>query len=162
MIVIKPTLINETNFRPFGTIISTHKKKAKIINDGFAAKYENLVNLQPFKNKGSVSINIYQAKKRTFPLRIDRLEMHPLSSQAFISLEHEQFICCVSLAKAKPNIKDIRAFIVPKGIGIIYTKKVWHYPLISLKNMQFLIIERKGKGKNLVEHYSEENIKLIK
>ena len=64
--------------------------------------------------------------------------------------------------KAKPNIKDIRAFIVPKGIGIIYTKKVWHYPLISLKNMQFLIIERKGEGKNLVEHYFEENIKLIK
>ena len=88
--------------------------------------------------------------------------MHPLSSQAFIPLENEQFICCVSLAKSRPDIKDIKAFIVPKGLGIIYSKKVWHYPLISLKNMQFLIIERYGKGKNLVEYYFDQEIKLIK
>ena len=162
MIVIKPTLINDKNFKPFGTIISTNKKKAKIINDGFAAKYENLVDLRRFKNKGFPSINIYKAKKRTFSLTIDRLEMHPLSSQAFIPLENEQFICCVSLAKSRPDIKDIKAFIVPKGLGIIYSKKVWHYPLISLKNMQFLIIERYGKGKNLVEYYFDQEIKLSK
>lgn len=162
MIVIKPVLINHNNFKPFGTIISSNTKKGKIINNGFATKYENLIKLNQFKNNGLVSINIYKAKKRKFPMIIEKLEMHPLSSQAFIPLAHEKFICCVSLKKQKPNAKDMQAFIIPEGLGVIYHKKIWHYPLISLKDMQFLTIERRGKGNNLVEYYFDQDIKLIK
>ncbi|NQW08101.1 MAG: ureidoglycolate lyase [Candidatus Pelagibacter sp.] len=51
---------------------------------------------------------------------------------------------------------------MPKDHGIIYNKNVWHFPLISLKKMNFLVLERRGKGKNLVEYFFDQKIQLRK
>jgi len=160
--LIKPVLINSKNFKPFGTVISTKNKKSKVINSGFAIKYQNIINLNLFSTKGSPIVNIFKAKPRSFPLLIDKLEMHPLSSQAFIPLERESYICCVGSGRDKPTIKSIKAFLVPKDHGIIYNKKTWHFPLISVKKMNFLVFDRIGKGKNLVEYFFDQKIQLKK
>jgi ureidoglycolate hydrolase len=40
---------------------------------------------------------------------------------------------------------------------------IWHFPLISKKDINFLVIDRKGKGKNLIIHkFKKEKIYLSK
>ena len=59
-----------------------------------------------------------------------------------------------------PNYKKIKSFIVPKQTGINYKPGIWHFPLISMKNMNFLVIDRKGIGNNLVI-YKFKNEKIF-
>ena len=37
-------------------------------------------------------------------------------------------------------------------MGINYKPGTWHFPLISTENMNFLVIDRNGKGNNLIIH----------
>jgi len=61
----------------------------------------------------------------------------------------------------KPNAKKIKSFIVPKQTGVNYKPGIWHFPLISTKNMNFLVIDRKGIGNNLVIYnFKNEKISL--
>ena len=44
----------------------------------------------------------------------------------------------------KPSIEKIKAFITNGEQGINYSRGVWHFPLISIKdNSQFIVIDRK-------------------
>ena len=50
----------------------------------------------------------------------------------------------VAPASDEPNIKDIRAFITNGEQGVNYSRGVWHFPLISVKDdVQFIVIDRK-------------------
>ena len=42
-----------------------------------------------------------------------------------------------------------------------YNPGTWHFPLISTENMNFLVVDRKGSGNNLViVNLDKENINL--
>ena len=46
-------------------------------------------------------------------------------------------------------------------IGVNYNPGIWHFPLISTKDMNFLVVDRKGSGDNLVlEDLNKEEIFL--
>ena len=61
----------------------------------------------------------------------------------------------------KPDLNKIEAFIIPPGIGVNYKPGTWHFPLISTEDMNFLVVDRKGSGDNLViENLDKENITL--
>ena len=61
----------------------------------------------------------------------------------------------------KPEIDKIESFIIPKGKGVNYKAGVWHFPLISTEDMDFLVVDRKGSGENLViENLEKEEIIL--
>ena len=50
---------------------------------------------------------------------------------------------------------------MPPGIGINYKPGTWHFPLISTEDMNFLVVDRKGSGENLViENLEEKKIVL--
>ena len=67
----------------------------------------------------------------------------------------------VGLLSIKPELNKIESFIVPKGIGVNYNPGVWHFPLISTEDMNFLVVDRLGSGDNLVLHnLNKENITL--
>ena len=58
-------------------------------------------------------------------------------------------------------INKIESFIIPKGIGVNYNPGIWHFPLISTEDMNFLVVDRLGEGDNLVLHdLNKENITL--
>ena len=95
-------------------------------------------------------------------MKIDMMEKHPLGSQAFIPMDDTSFLVFVAPKGKKPNIKNIKSFVVPKQTGINYKPGIWHFPLISKKNMNFLVIDRKGKGNNLVIYKFKEKIYLEK
>ena len=160
-IIIKPKKINSKNFKKFGDLISTRNRKPIKINNGYANRYDNLCKINTSAKNGSTTVSIFSAKKRRFPMNIKMMEKHPLGSQAFIPMKECTFLVFVAPRGEKPNVKKIESFIVPKQTGINYKPGIWHFPLISKKKMNFLVVDRKGKGNNLVIHnFKKENITL--
>ncbi len=160
---IKPKKVSKKNFKKFGQIIDTSKKKYFKINNGYAKRYDNLGKIDTLTKKGRPIISIFSAKKRRFPMKIDMMEKHPLGSQAFVPMKETSFLVFVAPKGEKPNLRKIQSFKIPKQTGINLNPGIWHFPLISTKNMNFLVIDRKGKGNNLVIHeFKKEKIYLSK
>ena len=94
-------------------------------------------------------------------MKIDMMEKHPLGSQAFVPMKETTFLVFVAPKGEKPNLEKAEAFIVPPGIGVNYNPGTWHFPLISTENMNFLVVDRKGSGDNLViEDLDKEEVIL--
>ena len=162
-ITIRPVKITRKNFSKFGELINTKNKKPISINNGYAKRFHDLGKINTSSKKGNPIISIFSAKKRIFPMKIDMMEKHPLGSQAFIPMEKTTFIVFVAPKGKKPNVNKIKSFIIPKQTGINYKPGIWHFPLISNKNMNFLVIDRKGRGNNLIIHnFRKEKIFLKK
>ena len=160
-IIIKPKKITNKNFKKFGEVISTKKIKPININNGYAKRFDNLCKINTSLKKGNTIISIFSARKRKFPMNIKMMEKHPLGSQAFIPMKETKFLVFVAPKGKKPNVKKIESFIIPKQTGINYKPGIWHFPLISTKNMNFLVIDRKGIGNNLAIHnFENEKISL--
>ena len=160
-IIIKPKKISNKNFKKFGEVISTKKIKPININNGYAKRFDNLCKINTSLKKGNTIMSIFSARKRKFPMNIKMMEKHPLGSQAFIPMKETKFLVFVAPKGKKPNVKKIESFIIPKQTGINYKPGIWHFPLISIKNMNFLVIDRKGIGNNLAIHnFENEKISL--
>ena len=159
--IIKPIPITKNNFSQFGDMISTSEIKPMEINNGYAKRYDGIANLNTSKDNGETTISIFSALKRNFPMKIDMMEKHPLGSQAFIPMKETTFLAFVAPNGDKPDLNKIEAFIIPPGIGINYKPGTWHFPLISTEDMNFLVVDRKGSGDNLViKNLDKENITL--
>ena len=160
-ITINPKPITKENFSKYGDVITTKDIKPLEINDGYAKRFDGIANLDTSINAGETTICIFSALKRTFPMKIDMMEKHPLGSQAFIPMQETTFLVLVAPKGSKPNINEIESFIVPPHIGVNYNPGIWHFPLISTKDMNFLVVDRKGSGDNLVlEDLNKEEIFL--
>ena len=79
-------------------------------------------------------------------MKIDMMEKHPLGSQAFIPMKETIFLSFVAPAGDSPDISKIKSFIVSPKMGINYKPGIWHFPLISTEDTNFLVIDRKGDG----------------
>jgi ureidoglycolate lyase len=94
-------------------------------------------------------------------MKIDMMEKHPLGSQAFVPMKETTFLVFVAPEGSKPNLSEAEAFIVPPGIGVNYNPGTWHFPLIATEDMNFLVVDRKGSGNNLViENLNKEEVVL--
>jgi len=159
--IIKPLEIKSENFTNYGDLISSDIVEPININDGYAKRFDNLASINTLKNNGKTIVSIFSATKRTFPMEIDMMEKHPLSSQAFIPMKETTFIAFVAPLGEKPDINKIESFVIPPGKGINYKPGIWHFPLISTENMNFLVIDRKGDGENLIIHnFKSEKVTL--
>ena len=159
--IIIPKPINKSNFSEFGEVITTKDIKPLKINNGYAERFDGIANLDTKINDGETTISIFSALKRNFPMRIDMMEKHPLGSQAFIPMKETTFLVFVAPKEEKLDLNKIEAFIIPPGIGVNYNPGTWHFPLISTEDMNFLVVDRKGSGDNLViENLEKENITL--
>ena len=155
-LVIKPIKITKTNFSTFGDVISSNDIKPTDINAGYAKRFDNLANINTSKDEGKAIVSIFSALKRSFPMKIDMMEKHPLGSQAFIPMKETIFLSFVAPPDEKPDINKIESFIIPPRTGINYKPGIWHFPLISTENTNFLVIDRKGDGENLIIHKFEK------
>ena len=142
-------------------MITTNDIKPLEINNGYAKRYDGIANLNTSSDNGETTISIFSALKRNFPMKIDMMEKHPLGSQAFIPMKETTFLAFVAPQNNKPEIEKVESFIIPPGIGINYKPGIWHFPLISTENMNFLVVDRQGPGNNLViENLEKEKIIL--
>jgi len=160
-ITVNPKPITKENFSKFGDVITTDDIKPLEINDGYAKRFDGVANLNTSKYNGETTICIFSALKRSFPMKIDMMEKHPLGSQAFVPMKETTFLVFVAPKGVKPNLNEVEAFIVPSGIGVNYNPGTWHFPLISTEDMNFLVVDRKGSGDNLViENLDKEEVIL--
>ena len=160
-LIIKPKLISKENFKKFGDMITTSGIKPLEINDGYTKRFDGIANLNTKKDNGESTISIFSALKRSFPMKVDMMEKHPLGSQAFIPMKETVFLAFVAPEGDEPDLNKIESFIVPNGIGVNYNAGVWHFPLIATEDMNFLVVDRLGDGDNLVLHdLNKENITL--
>jgi len=155
-IIIKPITITRVNFATYGDLISSDDIKSMDIHAGYAKRFENLANINTSKDDGKTIISIFSALKRTFPMKIDMMAKHPLGSQAFIPMKETTFLSFVAPPGNIPEINKIQSFIIPPKNGINYKPGIWHFPLISTEDTNFLVIDRKGNDKNLIIHKFEK------
>ena len=160
--IINPIKITRKNFAMYGDLISSDDVKPIDINAGYAKRFNNLANINTVACEGKTIVSIFSALKRTFPMKIDMMEKHPLGSQAFIPMQETTFLCFVAPSGETPEIKKIKAFIVPPKMGINYKPGIWHFPLISTEDTDFLVIDRKGSGENLVTYKFEKDELVLK
>jgi len=154
--IIKPIKISRSNFAVYGDLISTDNINPMDINAGYAKRFDNLADLNTSKDGGKTIVSIFSALKRTFPMKIDIMEKHPLGSQAFIPMKETTFLSFVAPTGESPDTSQIRSFIIPPKTGINYKPGIWHFPLISTEDTNFLVIDRKGNGENLIIHKFEK------
>ena len=160
-IIFNPKLITKENFSKFGDMITTNDIKPIEINNGYAKRFDGIANLNTSKDNGETTICIFSALKRTFPMKINMMEKHPLGSQAFLPMKETTFLVFVAPEGNKPDLNKVESFIVPPGIGVNYNPGTWHFPLISTEDMNFLVVDRKGSGDNLViENLDKEEVIL--
>ena len=160
--IFKPTKINRKNFNPYGDLISSDDIDYIDINAGYAKRFDNLANIDTLNGEGKTIVSIFSALKRTFPMKIDMMEKHPLGSQAFIPMKETTFLSFVAPPGESPEISKIQSFIVPPKTGINYKPGIWHFPLISTEDTNFLVIDRKGNGNNLIIHKFEKEKIILK
>ena len=159
--VIEPIKITRKNFTEFGDLISSEDINPIDINAGYAKRFDNLANINSSKDGGKTIVSIFSALKRNFPMKIDMMEKHPLGSQAFIPMKETTFLCFVAPTGESPEIDKIQSFIIPPKTGINYKPGIWHFPLISTEDTDFLVIDRKGNSENLVIHkFDKEKVVL--
>ena len=159
--IIKPIEITRKNFSAYGDLISSDNIKPVNINAGYAKRFNNLADINTLRDEGKTIVSIFSALKRTFPMKIDMMEKHPLGSQAFVPMKETNFIAFVAPSGNKPKINKIESFIISPGMGINYKPGIWHFPLISTENMNILVVDRQGNGKNLIVHnFEKEKITL--
>ena len=159
--IIKPIAITKDNFAQYGDLISSNNVMPIDINAGYAKRFDDLASINTSKNDGKTIISIFSALKRNFPMKIDMMEKHPLGSQAFMPLIETTFLCFVAPGNNLPDVNKIQSFIVPPKTGINYKPNIWHFPLISTEDTNFLVIDRKGNGENLIIHkFNNEKIIL--
>jgi len=159
--IIKPIKITRSNFAVYGNLISSDDINPMDINGGYAKRFDNLANIDTSKEEGKTIVSIFSALKRAFPMKIDMMEKHPLGSQAFIPMKETTFLSFVAPAGNEPEINKIQSFIIPPKMGINYRPGIWHFPLISTEDTNFLVIDRKGSGENLIIHkFNREKIVL--
>ena len=160
-ITINPKPITKNNFSKFGDMITTADIKPIEINEGYAKRFDGIANLNTSRENGETTICIFSALKRSFPMKIDMMEKHPLGSQAFIPMKQTTFLVLVAPEGNKPDLNKIEAFIIPPEIGVNYNPGTWHFPLIATEDMNFLVVDRKGSGYNLIiENIKKEEVIL--
>ena len=159
--IIKPIPMTKENFSKFGDMIGTENIKSIEINNGYANRFDDIAKIDTANNNGETTISIFSALKRSFPMKIDMMEKHPLGTQAFIPMKETTFLTLVAPEGKKLEMDKIESFVVPKGKGVNYKTGIWHFPLISTEDMDFLVVDRKGPGENLiVENLDQEEILL--
>ena len=146
---LKIKKITKENFSAYGDLITTKNKKGENINTDTTKSYFDLANIEILGEDHRCRLNIFKAKKRIFPLKIYMMENHPFSSQVFLPLDKTNFIVLVAPFAPKPNLNKLECFIVTDGDGVNFKTKVWHFPLISTEDAEFITIDKKDAETNI-------------
>ena len=153
--------INKENFLKYGQLIATKNIKGENINNNTSKSFYDLVNIEILGENRECRVNIFKAKKRIFPLKLEMLENHPFSSQAFMPLKDTIFIVVVAPISKVPDLNKLEAFKVSVQEGVNFKPKIWHFPLIATEDSNFLTIDKKDSKNNLEIYDFKNNDKLI-
>ena len=149
---IKIEKLTAKRFAPFGDVIEVRADLSPIlINHGNTERYNDLASVDTAKDNGQPLVSIFRSTPLALPITIEKMERHPLSSQAFIPLSSNSYLVVVAPAGVFDE-KEIRAFLALPGQGVNYHRGVWHHYSLALGDVSdFLVIDRGGEGINCDE-----------
>lgn len=147
--VIEAVRLSADAFAVFGDVIETAARPARWINAGSCERFDDLARIDVSADGGRPLISIFRAMPRSLPFRIQLLERHPLSSQAFFPLDRRPFLIVVAETSATPRAADVRAFVSTGSQGVNYRRNTWHHELLAIgESSEFLVVDRGGPGEN--------------
>ena len=150
MLTLPIAPLTRAAFAPFGQVIETRDAKAKLINDGFAQRFDGLAGIDVAAEGGAVNISLFDGSLRPRPILIKLMERHPLGSQLFMPLNEKPWLVLVCSDPRVPA--SYRAFSATGQQGVNYARNTWHHPLLVLTDASpFLVVDRGGPGDNLEE-----------
>ena len=139
-------------FAPFGEVIETAGHPPRLINEGTAARFDDLTPVDVLAQGGRPLISIFKAAPRPLPFVVKGLERHPLSSQAFYPLDGLPYLVVVAEPGDGPWESRIRAFRAAGNQGVNYRRNTWHHALLALgRTCHFLVVDRGGSEENCDE-----------
>ena len=157
--ILIPEPLSAERFAPFGDVISSGSARGDSMNE---ARFDRFSDLAAVDVDGRVSVSIVRSRSPTsLPYHFDRVERHPLGSQAFIPLSNFAFIVVVAPPAESVEPADLLAFITDGRQGINYRRGTWHLPLISLgERQEFLVVDRADGRNNCEERVFDEAVVL--
>jgi len=160
-ITLKAEPLTKERFAPFGEVIETSRDKSDAMNAARFERFDDLCNVDVISD-GRIAVSIARCRTPTsLPLRLDKVERHPLGSQAFIPLSPCKMVVVVAPPEESVDADALRAFVSNGRQGINYRRGAWHMPLISFTaGQEYLIIDRGGDEPNCDEHTLDDVIIL--
>ncbi len=154
-VILRPEPLTAGAFAPFGQVIEADHDKSYLINEGTTRRFHDLAQVDVVQEDGEAILSIFRGTPRSLPIAISMMERHPLGTQAFVPMQPAHWLIVVAEGE-NPTAETCRAFLATGQQGVQYAKNVWHHPLLVLEPTQdFLIVDRKGSGDNLEEHWFE-------
>ena len=159
-IALRPVPLTAARFAPFGDVIDTSGQRSDAMNEARFERFDDLCDIDV--GAGRIAVSVARCRTPTaLPYRIDRLERHPLGSQAFVPLRTSTTLIVVAPPVEHFDIEDLRAFATVPGQGFNYHRGTWHMPLIGRTGGDaFLIVDRQGDGANCEERILDEHVVL--
>jgi len=154
-----PRRLTAEAFSPYGEVLHFDAGRSWPVNGGkalranTAARFDRAASAEPM-------LAIYRSQGEPWPLRVDILERHPDSSQAFVALSVERFLVVVAPrnGSADPDLSQVEAFIGRRGQGINYARNVWHAPIraIGPDGDFFMFMWERGSPDDCIIHQTRE------
>ena len=160
-ISLTPLPLTSERFEPFGEVIEASRGHAAAMNEARFERFDDLCDVD-VTGGGNVAVGVVRCRAATvLPLRIDKLERHPLGSQAFVPLQSCQMLIVVAPPAESVDLSDLRAFVTRPRQGFNYRRGTWHMPLIAFSTgHEFLVIDRAGPELNCEEFVLDDVVML--
>ena len=160
-ITLHPTPLTKAAFAPFGDVIEVGADFMPI-NFGRTERHHDLANVDTLEQDGHTGISIFRSQPLELPAAVKVMERHPMSSQAFISMQRKPFLVLVAppTDTDQPDIDKLQLFQVSKDHGVNFRRGTWHHYSFSLDEpCDFICIDRcGGQGKNCDEYYFTQEV----
>src|SRR5262249_40652175 len=151
--------LSDAGSAPFGELVELNAADLITINQGFAARVNDLAQIDVASEGGAVNISLFVAQPRRVPIDIEVMERHPLGSQLFYPLQDSPWLVLVCTDPHDPA--SYRAFTAAGRQGVNYARNAWHHPLLVLNaEERFLVVDRTGPGSNLEEAWLDRTLSL--
>ena len=160
-VALRPIPLTAERFAPYGNVIESSRDGAIAMNDSRFQRFDDLCDVDCGPD-GRVAVSVARCRTATrLPLRVEKLERHPLGSQAFVPLQSCEMVIVVAPPGESVVLEELRAFVTTGRQGINYRRGTWHMPLIAFSpGDEFLVIDRAGADANCEELLLDDVVTL--
>lgn len=136
MLRITPRPFDAEAFAPFGECFALRDLNGD--RHDFAATMTN------GRSHARLNVSVSRAKPAEGPLKVQALERHDLSAQAFAPIVVGRWLVAVApnLPDGQPDFEKLDAFVLDETVGVCYRPNVWHHPFACFDRQAEMLMLR--------------------